>query len=529
MSSFNISADPCHSSPCLNDGRCQSFKSVYICDCYNNFAGLRAEHSVAAANLAGLQANTSCAAFLCPLFGANAFGLIIIIALCVMIAKKRKRRQRELQLRSAALDVSANFQSDTRVSTLTSVSDHPTAEHPYSVRYTRTDSQTSTCVIEHISLSEYESSHLSPQQPHLHDNYESRLDGGSVNDGYDHVRDLPPSYLSVVTDPRYIRDEGDSVQQLPSYDDVVAAVRSSPAPRDRKETLRRNQTPGHPDVATSSSVLCKVRSVLKGFVFCAPSPPADPCLSSPCQNGGQCAGYGSGYFCFCVNGFWGWNCEVGDHCASSSCRNGGTCQSLYSGYSCSCATGYAGFNCDFPDPCLSSPCQNGGRCVSYGGVYLCHCSSTYTGLRCERRAEHSVADASSQDLNQDLNQDFKPNTSKKSCAELICPLFGVIGFGLIVIIAVCFVITKKRKRRQRDLQLRSGAHDVSAYFQSDTRVSTLTSVSDHPTAEHPYSVHDTSTDSQTSTCVIEHFSLSELESSHLSPEQHISMTTRRAD
>ncbi|PVD25531.1 hypothetical protein C0Q70_13187 [Pomacea canaliculata] len=82
-------------------------------------------------------------------------------------------------------------------------------------------------------LSELESSHLSPQQPHLHDNDESRPDGGSVNH---HFRDLPPSYLSVVTDPRYIRENGDSVQQPPSYDDVVAVMRQTKAPSDRPVT-----------------------------------------------------------------------------------------------------------------------------------------------------------------------------------------------------------------------------------------------------------------------------------------------------
>ncbi|XP_025104345.1 uncharacterized protein LOC112570220 [Pomacea canaliculata] len=182
--------DQCRSSPCQNGGRCVRYGSVYICDCLSIYTGLRCERAV---NSQDFKPNTTCAELLCPLFGVIGFGLTVIIAVCFVIVVKWKRRQRDLQLRSGAHDVSAYFESDTRVSTLTSVSDHPTAEHPYSVHYTRTDSQTSTCVIEHISLSECESNHLSPQQPHLHDNEESRLDGGLVNDGYDHVRDLPPS------------------------------------------------------------------------------------------------------------------------------------------------------------------------------------------------------------------------------------------------------------------------------------------------------------------------------------------------
>lgn len=41
---------------------------------------------------------------------------------------------------------------------------------------------------------------------------------------------------------------------------------------------------------------------------------ANPCLSSPCDNGGTCQEDGDSYKCFCADGFNGTNCEdfVGD-------------------------------------------------------------------------------------------------------------------------------------------------------------------------------------------------------------------------
>ena len=34
------------------------------------------------------------------------------------------------------------------------------------------------------------------------------------------------------------------------------------------------------------------------------------CTSNPCQNGGQCVANTDTYFCVCINGFTGLNCEL---------------------------------------------------------------------------------------------------------------------------------------------------------------------------------------------------------------------------
>lgn len=58
---------------------------------------------------------------------------------------------------------------------------------------------------------------------HRDTSVDSRVDGGSVNHGYDPDRDLPPRYLSVVGEPKLIIDVDNCQELPPSYNDVVAA------------------------------------------------------------------------------------------------------------------------------------------------------------------------------------------------------------------------------------------------------------------------------------------------------------------
>lgn len=67
----------------------------------------------------------------------------------------------------------------------------------------------------------------------------------------------------------------------------------------------------------------------------------------PCQNNGICSITNTNdYFCFCLNGFTGNNCEV-NSCSSNPCSNGGTCSLVQGGsYTCNCPTGYDGNQCE---------------------------------------------------------------------------------------------------------------------------------------------------------------------------------------
>ena len=66
--------------------------------------------------------------------------------------------------------------------------------------------------------------------------------------------------------------------------------------------------------------------------------------------------------------------EPVDFCMSSPCENGGECQSNESGYHCTCANGWTGSQCETNvDECLEEPCFNNGTCVDTDGSFQCLC------------------------------------------------------------------------------------------------------------------------------------------------------------
>ncbi|XP_038068128.1 mucin-17-like isoform X19 [Patiria miniata] len=110
------------------------------------------------------------------------------------------------------------------------------------------------------------------------------------------------------------------------------------------------------------------------------------CDPSPCRNGGACIDFGGRYFCICVHGFSGRNCEIVDHpCDSNPCMNNATCEELNNNYTCTCAPFYSGVNCETEiRPCRSGPCMNGATCMdNFIDSYTCICQAGYTGQDCQ--------------------------------------------------------------------------------------------------------------------------------------------------
>ena len=62
-------------------------------------------------------------------------------------------------------------------------------------------------------------------------------------------------------------------------------------------------------------------------------------------------------------------------CVSSPCINGGTCVTVASNqYICTCPINYSGLNCATYNPCASLSCQNGGNCVVLNNQASCSCN-----------------------------------------------------------------------------------------------------------------------------------------------------------
>ncbi len=86
----------------------------------------------------------------------------------------------------------------------------------------------------------------------------------------------------------------------------------------------------------------------------------EPCVSSPCKNGGLCVNEGADRFkCVCLTGFTGRLCEMNiDFCINpplvkceaapclSGCQNNATCLSNAVGFSCKCKPGFEGALCE---------------------------------------------------------------------------------------------------------------------------------------------------------------------------------------
>jgi len=120
---------------------------------------------------------------------------------------------------------------------------------------------------------------------------------------------------------------------------------------------------------------------------------ANPCLTSPCKNGGKCSQTSASYKCSCPVGVSGNNCEISNSnpCSFNPCQNGGTCIRNGTQYTCSCAQKFVGTNCENVDGCCGNPCLNGGVCTNANnGVAICHCVDGYTGPYCQRYKYYGI-------------------------------------------------------------------------------------------------------------------------------------------
>ncbi|XP_061695790.1 neurocan core protein-like isoform X5 [Syngnathoides biaculeatus] len=75
--------------------------------------------------------------------------------------------------------------------------------------------------------------------------------------------------------------------------------------------------------------------------------PVEPCVTNPCLHGGKCLPQGTGYSCYCPQGYAGENCEIDvDDCQSEPCENGGTCIDKIDSFLCLCLPSYGGDTCE---------------------------------------------------------------------------------------------------------------------------------------------------------------------------------------
>ena len=90
--------------------------------------------------------------------------------------------------------------------------------------------------------------------------------------------------------------------------------------------------------------------------------------------------------CECGNGFYGDDCQTEDQCVPiNPCQNGGACSMFSTGYTCECEPGFTGSDCEVQIPCFLAPCQQNSVCTDAEDFsdYTCACPSDYTSKNCE--------------------------------------------------------------------------------------------------------------------------------------------------
>ncbi|CAF0782126.1 unnamed protein product [Brachionus calyciflorus] len=163
--------------------------------------------------------------------------------------------------------------------------------------------------------------------------------------------------------------------------------------------------------------------------------------------------------CKCNQGFTGQYCNLRIlGCLSSPCQNGGQCVDVQNGtYACLCAPEYTGANCETKkqcvetyDYCSSLPCLNGGTCIrGTNCTFNCNCTNDYSGPYCQFSRKQSIFSSQQSIAIIQLNEmalDFKMELQpcllqawKESNPQFSCPS----GYEMIPNIKDrCFLVGK---------------------------------------------------------------------------------------
>lgn len=126
------------------------------------------------------------------------------------------------------------------------------------------------------------------------------------------------------------------------------------------------------------------------------------CASEPCENGGACFDIGDKYFCACLNGFKGDQCEVDISKESKSLtitKNTNASTQL----------------------CSQSICQNGGSCYANETMFYCECQEGFEGKNCEKKRKFACCTSHITFKNNIMNQAFFEYIKCKEIFSIFTP------------------------------------------------------------------------------------------------------------
>ncbi|KAM6990402.1 neurocan core protein-like isoform 1-T2 [Tautogolabrus adspersus] len=161
----------------------------------------------------------------------------------------------------------------------------------------------------------------------------------------------PPSQSKEPVTSGYLKNQGKPLTPLKWYPVDKPVLNSSldyppPGPPDEEEPAWSHAVgsgallPGNMEEESRGGVNISTMTISTAVEV-------EPCVTNPCLHGGKCLPQGTGYSCYCPQGYAGENCEIDvDDCQSEPCENGGTCIDKIDSFLCLCLPSYGGDTCE---------------------------------------------------------------------------------------------------------------------------------------------------------------------------------------
>ncbi|KAL3074151.1 hypothetical protein niasHS_014981 [Heterodera schachtii] len=195
-----------------------------------------------------------------------------------------------------------------------------------------------------------------------------------------------------------------------------------------------------------------------------------PCLSAPCQNGGQCVpsvpspavgspsknGSSPLFTCHCPQRFTGARCEIDlNACVSKPCPGGIPCHNLYGDFHCSCPPGLTGKKCQLRgdwDPCVTASCGPNGKCVRQpqSNSFVCQCANGFSGRLCTDIVPTELAS----EEREAGEGDVSPGGSDFPWAAITAPQLALlVAICLLTLFCTAFMVIFCQSKRQNSNEM----------------------------------------------------------------------------
>ncbi|TDH05541.1 hypothetical protein EPR50_G00123310 [Perca flavescens] len=178
----------------------------------------------------------------------------------------------------------------------------------------------------------------SPSSPHSYFPFQTAGSGEPAPSTHSDNQD---SSTNHVTSPRWVPVEKTVLNSSLDYPPLLSGTPDVEEPSWSHAVGSGALLPGNVEEESNRG------AVNISTITLSPTDEVQPCVTNPCLHGGKCLPQGTGYSCYCPQGYTGENCEIDvDDCQSEPCENGGTCIDKIDSFLCLCLPSYGGDTCE---------------------------------------------------------------------------------------------------------------------------------------------------------------------------------------